>query len=61
MALTVCGDAQWRGGGKAHGPVPRSHEHELNRKVRQMGLRCALSVGYTFLQRYVLSHLPLLN
>lgn len=34
---------QWRGGGKAHGPVPRSHEHRLNRKVRQMGIRCALS------------------
>lgn len=34
---------QWRGGGKAHGPVPRSHEHSLNRKVRQMGIRCALS------------------
>lgn len=34
---------QWRGGGKAHGPVPRSHEHQLNRKVRQMGIRCVLS------------------
>jgi len=34
---------QWRGGGKAHGPVPRSHAIGCSRKVRQMGLRCALS------------------
>ena len=45
--MTVWTDAQWRGGGKAHGPVPHSHEHDLNRKVRQMGLRCALSVSLT--------------
>ena len=35
----------WRGGGKAHGPVPRSHAHSLNKKVRRLGLKCALSVG----------------
>jgi len=34
---------QWRGGGKAHGPVPRSHAHKLPRKVRRLGLKCALS------------------
>jgi len=33
-----------RGGGKAFGPVVRSHEHELPKKVRQLGLRTALSV-----------------
>ncbi len=35
---------QFRGGGKAHGPVVRSHEHELPKKVRALGLRHALSV-----------------
>lgn len=34
---------QFRGGGKAHGPVSRSHEHELPKKVRALGLRHALS------------------
>lgn len=35
---------QFRGGGKAHGPVVRSHEHDLPKKVRALGLRHALSV-----------------
>jgi large subunit ribosomal protein L4 len=26
-----------------HGPVPRSHEYSLNKKVRRLGLICALS------------------
>ena len=34
---------QFRGGGKAHGPVVRSHEHELPKKVRALGLKHALS------------------
>ncbi|MCD7111722.1 50S ribosomal protein L4 [Rhizobium sp. DKSPLA3] len=34
---------QFRGGGKAHGPVTRSHEHDLPKKVRALGLRHALS------------------
>ena len=34
---------QFRGGGKAHGPVARSHEHDLPKKVRALGLRLALS------------------
>ncbi|MBB2688166.1 50S ribosomal protein L4 [Rhizobium sp. MC63] len=34
---------QFRGGGKAHGPVVRSHEHDLPKKVRALGLRHALS------------------
>jgi len=34
---------QWRGGGAAHGPVPRSHAHRLPKKVRRLGLKCALS------------------
>ncbi|VVT20090.1 50S ribosomal protein L4 [Rhizobium sp. EC-SD404] len=34
---------QFRGGGKAHGPVTRSHGHELPKKVRALGLKHALS------------------
>jgi large subunit ribosomal protein L4 len=34
---------QCRGGGIAHGPVVRSHEHSLNKKFRKLGLRHALS------------------
>ena len=34
---------QMRGGGVAHGPVVRSHETGLQRKVRRMGLKVALS------------------
>lgn len=45
---SCCAAAQHRGGGVAHGPVPRSHAHDLQRKVRRMGLTCALSVGTLF-------------
>jgi len=34
---------QFRGGGVVHGPVVRSHGHSLNKKVRALGLRSALS------------------
>ncbi|PSC72778.1 39S ribosomal mitochondrial [Micractinium conductrix] len=34
---------QWRGGGVVHGPVQRSHEHSLPKRVRRLGLQCALS------------------
>jgi large subunit ribosomal protein L4 len=34
---------QFRGGGKAFGPVPRSHEFSLPKKVRALGLKLALS------------------
>lgn len=34
---------QYRGGGKAFGPVVRSHEHDLPKKVRQLALKHALS------------------
>jgi len=33
----------FRGGGRAFGPTPRDHGFELNKKVRRMGLRAALS------------------
>lgn len=34
---------QWRGGGIAFGPTPRSYGFKLNRKVRKLALRSALS------------------
>ncbi|NKB45388.1 MAG: 50S ribosomal protein L4 [Alphaproteobacteria bacterium] len=34
---------QKRGGGKSFGPVVRSHAHALNKKVRRLGLKTALS------------------
>ena len=34
---------QFRGGGVVHGPVVRSHGHSLNKKVRALGMRSALS------------------
>ncbi|MBB5754245.1 50S ribosomal protein L4 [Prosthecomicrobium pneumaticum] len=34
---------QFRGGGKAFGPVVRSHEHDLPKKVRALALKLALS------------------
>ena len=33
----------FRGGGNAKGPVPRSHAHDLPKKVRKLGLKLALS------------------
>jgi len=37
---------QFRGGGKAHGPVVRSHAHDLTKKFRQLALRHALSAKF---------------
>lgn len=34
---------QWRGGGAVFGPTPRSYSYKLNRKVRQLALKSALS------------------
>lgn len=34
---------QFRGGGRSFGPVVRSHEHDLPKKVRALGLKLALS------------------
>lgn len=34
----------WRGGGTVHGPQPRDHGFKVNRKVRKLALRSALSV-----------------
>jgi large subunit ribosomal protein L4 len=37
---------QFRGGGRAHGPVTRSHAHDLPKKVRALALRHALSAKF---------------
>lgn len=34
---------QFRGGGISFGPVVRSHAQDLPKKIRQLGMRCALS------------------
>lgn len=34
---------QWRGGGIAFGPTPRSYAYKLNRKVRRLALKSILS------------------
>lgn len=34
---------QFRGGGISFGPVVRSHEQDLPKKIRRLGMRCALS------------------
>lgn len=34
---------QWRGGGVVFGPTPRSYKFKLNRKVRRLALKSALS------------------
>jgi large subunit ribosomal protein L4 len=34
---------QFRGGGRAFGPIPRSHAHDLPKKVRVLALKHALS------------------
>ncbi len=36
-------EPQWVGGGVAHGPKPQDHSIRLNKKVRVLALRCALS------------------
>jgi len=34
---------QWMGGGVAHGPKPRSHDIRVNKKMRRLALRSALT------------------
>ncbi len=34
---------QWRGGGQAFGPTPRSYAYRINRKVRRLAVRSVLS------------------
>jgi large subunit ribosomal protein L4 len=50
---------QFRGGGKAHGPVARDHAHELPKKVRALALRHALSAKMKSASVIILDELAL--
>ncbi|KAJ1674329.1 54S ribosomal protein yml6, mitochondrial [Spiromyces aspiralis] len=49
----------WKGGAVAHGPKPRSHATEIQRKVWLMGLRSALSAKYAQDQLVIVDDLNL--
>ena len=49
----------WKGGSVAHGPRPRSHATEIQRKVWLMGLRSALSAKYAQNQLILVDDLKL--
>ena len=38
--------SQFRGGGMAHGPIVHTHSHSLNKKIRKLGLKSALSIKF---------------
>ncbi|APR98008.1 50S ribosomal protein L4 [Wolbachia endosymbiont of Folsomia candida] len=48
---------QFRGGGIIFGPVVRSHAYSLNKKVRKLGLRIALSLKHLNNQVIILDNL----
>ncbi len=50
---------QWRHGGVVFGPTPRSYAVKLNQKVRQLGLRSALSYQFSNEQLKVVDALEL--
>ncbi len=50
---------QFRGGGKAFGPVVRSHAHDLPKKVRKLALKTALSAKQAEGRLVVLDHATL--
>ncbi|MBN9069749.1 MAG: 50S ribosomal protein L4, partial [Rhizobiales bacterium] len=50
---------QFRGGGKAHGPVVRDHSHDLPKKVRALGLKHALSAKAKSLSLIVIDDLSM--
>jgi len=49
---------QWVGGGVVHGPKPRSYEFKLNKKVRRLGLKMALSSRALANKVYVAEDFP---
>jgi large subunit ribosomal protein L4 len=49
---------QWVGGGIVHGPKPRSYEFKLNKKVRRLGLKMALSSRALANKIYVAEDFP---
>jgi large subunit ribosomal protein L4 len=50
---------QFRGGGVAHGPQPRSYAFKLNKKVRRNALKSALSSRHGAGHLIVFAHLDL--
>ncbi len=50
---------QWRGGGVAFAPVPRSHAIKVNKKVVRLAMRCALSSKVRENEIYVLDTIDL--
>jgi large subunit ribosomal protein L4 len=50
---------QWKGGGVVHGPIPHKYTKKMNRKMRHLALRSALSVKAGDEQLMVLDALTL--
>ena len=50
---------QWTGGGVALGPKPRSYRYTLNKKVRRLAMKSALSAKYADYKVYVIDELAL--
>ncbi|MDG7055872.1 MAG: 50S ribosomal protein L4 [Wolbachia endosymbiont of Meromenopon meropis] len=48
---------QFRGGGIIFGPVVRGHSYSLNKKIRKLGLKIALSLKYFNAQLVILDNL----
>lgn len=53
-------EPQWRGGGVAHGPRPRSYRQKMPRKMRRLAYKSALSVKAKERQIIVLDDLQVL-
>ena len=49
----------WKGGGVVFGPRPRSYEQKMNRKMRRLALRSALSVKAADAQIIVMDQLDM--
>lgn len=50
---------QWTGGGVALGPKPRSYRYSINKKVKRIALKSALSAKYADYQVFVIDGLQL--
>ena len=48
---------QWTGGGVALGPKPRSYRYSVNKKVKRLALRSALSAKYAEYKVFVIDEL----
>ncbi len=50
---------QWTGGGVALGPKPRSYRYSINKKVKRIALKSALSAKYADYKVYVIEDMKL--